>query len=239
MGDFDLTLEIIFRMLDFDKDGLINKEDIKVILSYLTLKTDKTEIEYKFQMQSLSEIDEILKNTFENNTKLNEAEFSNVIQNKQSDIYLQILCFLYQKKPFKDQNVRPLKASKKKLNFTPKMKTLTPKLSYNELNNKKVFITPSKKSTFSPAEAFLATAQIKEDFSSPNTKNSFFDINTPQISGMKGMIRMNNELIPNENINLNQNFNQLKNTSNYFQIISIFLKKIPNENLEKLKNKMN
>ena len=114
MGDFESTLEIIFRMLDFDKDGLINKEDIKVILSYLPLKTDKTEIEYKFQMQSLSEIDEILKNTFENNTKLNEAEFSNVIQNKQSDIYLQILCFLYQKKYFKDQNICPLKASKKK-----------------------------------------------------------------------------------------------------------------------------
>ena len=90
MGDFDSTLEIIFRMLDFDKDGYINKEDIKVILSYLPLKADNSEIEYKFQMQSLSEIDEILKN-------INEAEFSKVIQNKQSDIYLQILCFLYQK----------------------------------------------------------------------------------------------------------------------------------------------
>ena len=110
--------------------------------------------------------------------------------------------FLYQKKPFKDQNFRPLKASKK-FNFTPKMKTLTPKLSYNEIN-KKVFITSSKKSTFSPAEAFLATAQIKEEFSSPKSKKSFFDINTPQISGMKGMIRMNNELIPNDNNN-NQN----------------------------------
>ena len=69
MGDFDSTLEIIFRMLDFDNDGYINKEDIKVILSYLPLKTDNTQIQYKFQMQSLSEIDEILKNTFENNTK--------------------------------------------------------------------------------------------------------------------------------------------------------------------------
>ena len=115
------------------------------------------------------------------------------------------------------------------------MKTLTPKLSYNEINkiNKKVFITPSKKSTFSPAEAFLATAQIKEEFSSPKSKKSFFDINTPQISGMKGMIRMNNELIPNDNNN--QNYNQLQNSSNFFQSPSIFLKKIPNENLEKLK----
>ena len=55
------------------------------------------------------------------------------------------------------------------------MKTLTPKLSYNEINkiNKKVFITPSKKSTFSPAEAFLATAQIKKEFCLQNQKKVF------------------------------------------------------------------
>ena len=228
MGDFDSTLEIIFRMLDFDKDGYINKEDIKVILSYLPLKADNSEIEYKFQMQSLSEIDEILENTFENNKKLNEAEFSKVIQNKKSDIYLQILCFLYQKKPFKDQNVRPLKASKRKITYTPKNKTLTPKISYNELS-KKVFITPSKKSTFSPAEAFLASAQIKEAFLTPDSKKSFIDINTPQMSGMKGMIRMNNELIPNNNENKN-----IQNSKDYFQSPSQFLKK---STLEKKKLK--
>ncbi len=52
------------------------------------------------------------------------------------------------------------------------MKTLIPKLSYNEIN-KKVFITSSKKSTFSPAEAFLATAQIKKEFCLQNQKKFF------------------------------------------------------------------
>ena len=65
MGDFESTLEIIFNTMDFDKDGLINREDVKVLLSYLPLKTDNIQIEYKFQMQSLSEIDEILDSTFE------------------------------------------------------------------------------------------------------------------------------------------------------------------------------
>ena len=234
MGDFDSTLEIIFRMLDFDKDGYINKEDIKVILSYLPLKTDNTQIQYKFQMQSLSEIDEILKNTFGDNKKLNESEFSKVIQNKQSDIYLQILCFLYQKKPFKDQNVRPLKASKKKITITPKMKTLTPVIENNE-PNKKIFITPSKKSTFSPAEAFLATAQIKEEFGTPKSSMSFFDNNTPQISGMKGMIRMYNEKIISNDIK-NFSGNQLKNSKNYFHSPSQFLIQNFNQQ-EKLKKK--
>ena len=234
MGDFDSTLEIIFRMLDFDNDGYINKEDIKVILSYLPLKTDNTQIQYKFQMQSLNEIDEILKNTFGDKKKLNESEFSKVIQSKQSDIYLQILCFLYQKKPFKDQNVRPLKASKKKVTVTPKLKTLTPVILTNE-PNKKMFITPSKKSTFSPAEAFLATAQMKEEFGTPKSNMSFLDNNTPQISGMKGMIRMFNEkIISNDNKNISGN--QLKNSKEYFQSPSQFLIQNFNQQ-EKLKKK--
>ena len=64
MGDFDSSLDIIFKLLDFDKDGKITKEDKKVILSYLPIKTDNTQIEYKFQMQWLNEIDEILDKTF-------------------------------------------------------------------------------------------------------------------------------------------------------------------------------
>ena len=31
MGDFESTLELIFKILDFDKDGKITKEDTKVL----------------------------------------------------------------------------------------------------------------------------------------------------------------------------------------------------------------
>ena len=53
-------------------------------------------------------------------------------------------------------------------------------------------------------DIYYYKTNTKEEFSSPKTKKSFFDINTPQMSGMKGKIRMNNELIPNDNNN-NQN----------------------------------
>ena len=37
MGSFEETTNIIFNLLDFDKDGSINKEDVKIILSYLPI----------------------------------------------------------------------------------------------------------------------------------------------------------------------------------------------------------
>ena len=69
LGTFEESVELIFNIFDFDKDGVINKADVKLLLSYLPLKTDKLKIEYKYQMQSLEEIDEILSHTF-----LNEKE---------------------------------------------------------------------------------------------------------------------------------------------------------------------
>ena len=134
-----------------------------MILSYLPIKTDNTQIEYKFQMQSLNEIDEILDKTFGEKNKITKEEFSKIVENNQSDVYLQILCFLYQKKPFKSQNIRPLKASKKKFNF--KRKNIFSKfiIRFSKGIFKKKIITLSKKTTLSSAEAFLSASQLKED----------------------------------------------------------------------------
>ncbi len=97
MGDFDSSLVLIFNLLDFDKDGKITKEDTKVILSYLLIKTDNTQIENKFQMQSLNETDEILDKTFGKKNKITKEGFSKIVEKRQSDVYLQIL-FFYTKK---------------------------------------------------------------------------------------------------------------------------------------------
>ena len=229
MGDFETTLELIFKILDFDKDGKITKEDTKVLLSYLPLKTDNTQIEYKFQMQSLNEIDEILEKTFGKKHYIKQDEFEKIIESRKSDVYLQILCFLYQKKPFNSQNLRPLKDSKKKVIFAPHSKKSSPDLllsSFSGEHTKKKMVTPSKKSTLSPAEAFLASAQIKEDFLNPISKTSFIDNNTPFISGMKGMIRMNNQIVPNSNDNKEKNFDDVVKNSKYvLNSPSRFLKK--------------
>ena len=43
MGTFQETTNVIFNLLDFDKDGVIKKEDVKLILSYLPLSNSNEE----------------------------------------------------------------------------------------------------------------------------------------------------------------------------------------------------
>jgi len=104
-GTFEETAQIIFNLYDFDNDGRIKSEDVKSLLAFLPLKCDKTKIEYKYQLESLEELNEILKATFNSKESLNYKEFLESIQ-RQSDIYLQILCFLYQRCPFQEKSVK-------------------------------------------------------------------------------------------------------------------------------------
>ena len=43
MGNFEETTGVIFNLIDFNKDGKINKEDAKIILSYLPIHEVKEE----------------------------------------------------------------------------------------------------------------------------------------------------------------------------------------------------
>ena len=112
-GSYQDTIKLIFDILDFNHDGLIEKDDAKTILSMLPLKTDRSKVEYKYQMQSLEEIGEIINSTFGKSKKLNLDEFKNMVEKHKSDIFIQIICFLYQKKPFTENNINQLKSSKK------------------------------------------------------------------------------------------------------------------------------
>ena len=64
--------------------SIIEKDDARIMLSYLPLKTDK--IEYKYQMASLEEIDEILNSTFGDKSGLKLDEFMVVIEKRKSDV---------------------------------------------------------------------------------------------------------------------------------------------------------
>ena len=94
-GGFDETVEIIFKIMDFDKDGFIEKGDVKILLSYLPMKSEEareSQMQYKLQMASLEEIDEILNATFgEKNDKLDLKQFINTVENKKSDVFLQLI----------------------------------------------------------------------------------------------------------------------------------------------------
>ena len=159
MGDFNETSSIIFNLLDFDKDNLIQRDDVKLILSYLPLKIEKDSIEKQeeIQIKSSFEIEEIINKTFNKyNGVLNFKQFVDVVTTKKSDVYLQIICYLYQMKPFTEENVQRIKDKKKnKSDYEEdEYKDLRVKDDDNNTENI-IFKIPDRKSSLSPAEDFI------------------------------------------------------------------------------------
>ena len=221
-GSYQDTIKLIFDILDFNHDGFIEKDDAKMILSLLPLKTDRSKVEYKYQMQSLEEIGEIIDSTFGKLKKLNLEEFKNMVEKHKSDIFIQIICFLYQKKPFTENNINVLKSSKKTI---PNDLILqTPQAKIKESNNNILLPSPLKTTFLSPASTFLQSINIGESA-------GLEDESEPAISGFNGMVRYQNKLIPkkkdiegkdDDDKDVN---NVIKNSDLVYNSPSVFLKK--------------
>lgn len=181
-GTFEETATEIFKIYDFDKDGKIIPGDVKILLSYLPLKTDHIKKEYKYQMESLDEIDDIINQTFGSIEKLKLPEYLEILETKKTDIYLQLLCFLYQKKPFTDENISNCKKSSKNIPsvVSPEKKSQTAKLSSN-----KILLSPTKKSMLSPFDNLL---QLNLEKQNSNEMNSDLQLmmRMPNTKGLDG-----------------------------------------------------
>ena len=110
---FTKLAQFIFKFYDFDKDGLITKEDVRVVLSYVPLqkkyiknKMRYEQDEYKDRVDSQNELFNILSVGFGKKEKLNESEYMNVIENVSSDMFIFILMFLLERRPFTDDSIK-------------------------------------------------------------------------------------------------------------------------------------
>ena len=220
-GSYQDTIKLIFDILDFNHDGFIEKDDAKMILSLLPLKTDRSKVEYKYQMQSLEEIGEIINCTFGKMKILNLEEFKTMVEKQKSDIFIQIICFLYQKKPFTEKNINVLKSSKKVI---PNDLILqTPQVKSKESVNNILLPSPSKKTFLSPVANLLKSINIGESA-------EFEDESEPAISGFNGMIRFDNRIIPKneekDDEGDDKDINKvIKNSDLVYNSPSVFLKK--------------
>jgi len=124
-GDYEKTLRFIFDFYDFDGDGKISKEDIRVVLSYVTY-SNETEIEksqnvsinesknermkkklYESSVKNQNQLMDILEKCFENEGILIDfISFTKIIENINSDIYFMIYIFLLQKRPFSFKSIQ-------------------------------------------------------------------------------------------------------------------------------------
>ena len=228
-GTFDDSVKLIFDLLDFNHDGLIEKDDVVLVLSLLPVKTDRHKIEYKYQMETLEEIHEIINSTFGSKKVLKLNEFQEIVEKRKSDVFLQILCYLYQKKPFSDSNIDALKTSKKSL--PQDFKILPP--SRKKMTSDNVLLpSPQKNTALSPAFKLLSSNKGLSPLNIGRSGADKSDETNPMLSGMQGMVRYKNRIIPkneitknNEELNEGEVNNLLKESESIYNSPSAYLKK--------------
>ena len=163
--DYEKNSRFIFDFYDFDHDGKINQEDIRVVLSYITLTysdsqdsekkiADTNNISYKNRLSSQEELVDILNTCFTDkhikNSKIDYKDFKYIIENINSDIYLMIFLFLLEKKPFSNKNIQ---------SYEHHSKNSSRKSSPNRA--KKLLASPTKNANFSPYRRFHRVSSLR------------------------------------------------------------------------------
>jgi hypothetical protein len=193
-GNFEETSDLIFKMIDFNKDGLISKGDMKILLSYIPVKNQNVS-EYMYQLECLDEIEEIIKETFGNNQTLTYTEFLNHTQHKKSDVYVQLLCFLYVFKPFTENNIKTYQSFKKRSDS----QSSSPSGKVSEVK----MPSPSRNSRLLPAE--ILNIQLDESMSATDSPRK--DLSpykkSVKINPMDLFVRMSNTRVVDKKDSIN------------------------------------
>ena len=159
--DYEKNSRFIFDFYDFDNDGKISQEDIRVVLSYITLTymepnnsekkiIDGINISYKNRLTSQEELCDILSNCFNDShiktSIINYKQFKYIIENINSDIYLMIFLFLLERKPFTNKNIKSYEHHSRN----------SSKNSSNSSKGKRkrLLASPTKHANFSPYRRF-------------------------------------------------------------------------------------
>ena len=160
--EYEKNTKFIFDFYDFDNDGKINKEDIRVVLSYITLNytdhnekvksIDKTGISFHHREMSQEELNEILNKCFNDkqikNHRMEYKDFRYIIENVNSDIYLMIYLFLLENRPFSNKNLESYQNHQSPRKESPSKK------------EKLLIASPTKTANFSPYKRFKRRGSV-------------------------------------------------------------------------------
>ncbi len=262
--DYEKNSRFIFDFYDFDNDGKISQEDIRVVLSYITLtymdtnNSEKkivhgTNLSYKNRVTSQEELCNILNTCFSDShiksTKINYKQFKYIIENINSDIYLMIFLFLLERKPFTNKNIQSYehhsRANSRKSNNSSKGK-----------NKRRLLASPTKTANFSPYRRFHRQScsinlHTQIDESNENTlsmspvlnKKAIIKKNSINISG-QGLIHLqplvDEEKVTNSRFkNTTQNENKENNTNDNDNDKAINIERVNELTSRKKRNNLN
>ena len=112
---FDSLAKFIFNLYDFNSSGIIKKDDVRVVLSYVPLSDSSSNakenielVKDKFEdrVESQEQLFHILNIAFKGKDKMNFEEYIKVVKNINSDIFILLLMFLLEKKPFSNYSIQ-------------------------------------------------------------------------------------------------------------------------------------
>ena len=112
---FDSLAKFIFNLYDFNSTGIIKKEDVRVVLSYVPLSDSSSNVKenvelvkdkFEDRVESQEQLFHILNIAFKGKEKMNFEEYINVVKNVNSDIFILLLMFLLEKKPFSNYSIQ-------------------------------------------------------------------------------------------------------------------------------------
>jgi Ca2+-binding EF-hand superfamily protein len=89
-GQYSTLTKFIFDLYDFDRDGIITPADIRLVLSYIPLNTNKFNENYEDRLQAQSEIQMILDHITQSFTQLEFSDFVHTVENITSDIFIYV-----------------------------------------------------------------------------------------------------------------------------------------------------
>ena len=240
-SNFEKLVEFILKFYDFNNDGKITKEDVRVVLSYVPIyKKVKNNNELKFEkdnfqdrLTSQQELHKKLDNIFGEKKDLNLKEFTSIIQNINSDIFLFILIYLYENRPFSSETIKNLDNIKKSPRLSPKKKDnliASPNLDSNLVVSQTLRKSPVMKSTALKEKnpnayknmKFLGLLSGKKDFQMNQFKESVpltYSLKIPEKLNEEEN-KIENKKVINEN-NVNRNKPKRKDLKNISQMDKI------------------
>ena len=248
-GDYDQLLHFIFEFYDFDKDNKITKEDIRIVLSYVPLykkikhyqglKFEKDNFEDRLASQK--ELHEKLDNLFKLKQIINFEEFKYIVQNINSDIFLYILVFLMERRPFSNETIKNLENIKKNSDTDErKSKKIFHKKQFLNKNYDDNFIVlPNVNSKLIVSRTITSKSpSIKKRFIEKINSNEFYKKTKDSYikkQEYKDLLPMNSNESGNESIHTNGTI-QKKPSRKTLKNISLMDIEQENENDIKFKN---
>ena len=252
-GDYEKTLRFIFDFYDFDGNGKISKEDIKIVLLYILYSNKNLNLNNNNENEIIinnsnnsyeNQLDEMLNVCFNKKKDvINFSDFANIIENINADIYFITYIFLLKQKPFSyksieqyvnnnnigENNINELYYPETTRNYkTGNLAILSKKINTNHINHINSYMLKNYKSETNNNMSFKNTKLNDADNYYSET---FVGLNIQRSSTKYFFQNNNKEGLFKEKLNNNLFDQNLFNT--------IYEAKLPNDLIESFNNMKN